>query len=449
MHLIASSQLTIVIGLGITGLSAARFLQKNNVRFMMLDSREFPPNLDKFKQEFPAITVVTGELDAELLMTASEIVISPGMSLKTPALQPAITAGIPLVGDVELFARVVDKPVIAITGSNAKSTVTTLVGEMAVASGFTPAVGGNLGVPVLDLLTNKVADLYVLELSSFQLETTMSLAPKVATVLNVSLDHMDRYDSLAAYHQAKLRIYRHAQQLVINRQDALTHPPLAKDAVVWSFGVNRPDVKEFGLIWFEGEEYLAYQFTKLMPVKLLLIKGKHNAANALAALALGHAAGFDMQMMLMALKTFKGLSHRCEYVKSLNEVMYINDSKGTNVGATLAAIEGFSTAQKNIILIAGGDGKGADFSPLKKVVSESVRLIVLIGKDAKAIHSVLVEAAECQFAESLKEAVLIAKSYAQQGDVVLLSPACASFDMFSGFEDRGKQFVSLVESLAA
>jgi UDP-N-acetylmuramoylalanine--D-glutamate ligase len=343
----------------------------------------------------------------------------------------------------------VDKPVIAITGSNAKSTVTTLVGEMASAAGFTPGIGGNLGVPVLELLENPKFDFFVLELSSFQLESTFSLKAKVATVLNISLDHMDRYDSLASYHQVKQRVYRHAEQLVINRQDFLTHPPLAKDATVLSFGNDRPDINSFGLVSSPEGDYLAYQFKKLMPVSELLIKGKHNHVNALAALALGFAAGFDMPSMLATLRQYKGLPHRCEHVATIDGVSYINDSKGTNVGATLAALDGFSTGKENIILIAGGDAKGADFSPLIAIVKQCVRHLVLIGQDAEKIQLVLQDVTECERVSSLQHAVSKAKQYAQEGDVVLLSPACASFDMFSGFEDRGEQFIAIMEGLAA
>jgi UDP-N-acetylmuramoylalanine--D-glutamate ligase len=448
MQLIASSQLTVIIGLGITGMSAARYLKRKNHIFMVMDSRESPPNVEVFKAEFPDISLVLGGLDLATLLSASEIVISPGMSMQIPELQAATEAGVSIVGDIELFAREVTCPVIAITGSNAKSTVTSLVGEMAIAAGFTPAVGGNIGVPVLDLLDDDSVDIFVLELSSFQLETTYSLKAKVATVLNVSLDHMDRYESLPSYHQAKQRIYRYAEKILINRQDVLTHPPLAKDATVSSFGDDRPDMNSFGLTLSQGEMYLAYQFTPLMPVSELLIKGKHNAVNALAALALGAAAGFEFAPMLATLRAYKGLSHRCEWIRTINHSDYINDSKATNVGATLAAIKGFAT-ENNIILIAGGDGKGADFSPLKNAIQQHVRVVILIGRDADSIHAVANDVSECRYVETLDDAVNTAHAYAKAGDVVLLSPACASFDMFTGFEDRGEQFAACVERISA
>jgi UDP-N-acetylmuramoylalanine--D-glutamate ligase len=421
-------------------------LQKNKQRFVMMDSREAPPNLEPFKQEFSDIDLYLGELDEVILCRASEIVVSPGLSLRTPALRNAITAGVSVVGDVELFARAVNHPVIAITGSNAKSTVTTLVGEMAEACGLSVAVGGNLGVPVLELVDKQNVDVFVLELSSFQLETTSSLKPVAATILNVSHDHMDRYESLAEYHQVKQRIYRHAETVVINRQDALTQPPLSKNAKVISFGNGSSDMKNFGFA-NQGEKVcLSYQFKPLLAVDELLIKGRHNHLNALASLALGTAAGFDMQGMLAALKSYKGLPHRCEYIATINSAIYINDSKATNVGATVAALEGFA-GEKNIILLAGGDGKGADFSPLVKAVTDNVKLVILIGRDADKLHAVLNATVNCIYQDSLISATQCAMQYAEKCDVVLLSPACASFDMFTGFEDRGRQFSHAVQEL--
>jgi len=448
MNIIATSQLTVVIGLGMTGLSVARFLQKNKQRFVMMDSREAPPNLELFKQEFSDIDLYLGELDEVLLCRASEIVVSPGLSLRTPALRNAIAAGVSVVGDIELFARAVTQPVIAITGSNAKSTVTTLVGEMAEACGLSVAVGGNLGVPVLELVDKQNVDIFVLELSSFQLEATSSLRPVAATVLNISHDHMDRYESLAEYHQVKQRIYRHAETVVINRQDALTQPPLSKNAKVISFGNGSSDMKNVGFMKQGEEVCLSYQFKPLLAVDELPIKGRHNHLNALAALALGIAAGFNMQGMLAALKSYKGLPHRCEYIATINGAICINDSKATNVGATVAALEGFA-GEKNIILLAGGDGKGADFSPLVNTVTENVKLVILIGRDADKLYAVLNAAVNCIYQDTLISATQCAMQHAEEGDVVLLSPACASFDMFTGFEDRGRQFSQAVQELTA
>ena len=449
MNIIASSQLTIIIGLGMTGMSAARFLAKKNIRFIVMDSRDNPPNLSAFKEEFPSITCITGRLDSEQLAQADEIIISPGMSLKTPELVTAIEANIPVIGDIEIFARHVDKPVIAITGSNAKSTVTTLVGDMAKASGYHVGVGGNLGVPVLELLADTRIDIFILELSSFQLETTFSLKPKVATILNVSLDHMDRYASLPDYHQAKQRVYRHAEHIVINRQDVLTQPPLARDAKVWSFGDDEADIRGFGLCYVEGQCYLSHQFSTVLNTDQLLIKGKHNFVNALSALAIGTAANFNKEAMLETLVSFKGLPHRCEYIATIKQVTYINDSKATNVGATIAALNGLVTNQPNIVLIAGGDAKEADFSSLKAVIPTTVKALVVMGRDAEQIANAVSGHVSVYYATTLVDAVNISAQQAMPGDTVLLSPACASFDMFTDFADRGNQFIHAVQELAA
>ena len=450
MQIIASSQLIIIIGLGVTGMSAARFLAKRSIRFVMMDSRENPPNYEQFCQEFPNIKCITGCLDQELLVKADEIIVSPGVNLQTPELTVAVDAGVSIIGDIELFARYVTKPVIAITGSNAKSTVTTLVGEMAKAQGYSVGVGGNLGVPVLDMLEGDSFDYFVLELSSFQLESTFSLSPKVATILNISEDHLDRHGSLQAYHQAKQRIYRHAENIVINRQDVLTQPPIANNVTVWSFGNDKPDVKGFGLVKEKQQYHLYYQFTQVAPANELNVKGKHNYMNALAALAIGTAAEFDLTVMIEVLKAFRGLPHRCEYIKTVDHVVYINDSKATNVGATLAAIDGFADEnKKNIVLIAGGQGKGADFSILKSAVKKAVHHVILIGEDAGKLALALGGITEVVNKATLREAVSAAKDYASPGDIVLLSPACASFDMFSGFAQRGEQFAALVQEVAA
>ena len=445
MNIIVSSQLTIVAGLGVSGLSVARYLQKKNKRFAVVDSRENPPNVDVFKNSFPDVPLITGSLDVELLSSAEEIILSPGISLKTPEIQQAITAGVKVIGDIELFAREVDAPVIAITGSNAKTTVTTLVGELAKACGINVAIGGNIGCPVLDLLEDG-ADCYVLELSSFQLETTHSLKPAVATILNITEDHMDRYANLMEYFRAKQRIYFGAKTIVFNRDDKLTQPPMADNVNYLSFGSGRSDRNQFGFI--NGS--LSFEFKGLFDASQLAIKGKHNHLNALAALAIGHAAGFDRQKMVDALLTFRGLPHRCQLVAKINGVEYINDSKATNVGATLAALEGFGEADnKTIILIAGGEGKGADFTPLQSAIKRYVKQVILIGADATVLAKAIDRASPIKKVNTLKEAIVESKSKAVSGDVVLLSPACASFDMFNNFEARGDAFIEVVMELAA
>ncbi|MCY1518304.1 UDP-N-acetylmuramoylalanine--D-glutamate ligase [compost metagenome] len=448
MTLIASDQFRIVVGLGKSGMSLVRFLARQGVPFAVADTRANPPELATLKSQFPQVEVRCGELDADFLSRASELYVSPGLALATPALQEAARRGTKLSGDIELFTRNAKAPIVAITGSNAKSTVTTLVGDMAVAAGKRVAVGGNLGTPALDLLDDDV-ELYVLELSSFQLETTERLNAEVATVLNVSEDHMDRYADMQAYHLAKHRIFRGARQVVINRGDALSRPLVADQVPCWSFGLNKPDFKSFGLIEEGGEKYLAYQFDKLMPVRELKIRGAHNQSNALAALALGHAVGLPFEPMLETLRTFAGLAHRCQWLRELRGVSYYDDSKATNVGAALAAIEGLGAdIDGKLVLVAGGDGKGADFAGLKAPVARYCRAVVLLGRDAELIAQALGDAVPLVRVKTLDEAVQHCAELAESGDAVLLSPACASLDMFKNFEERGRLFAQAVEGLA-
>ena len=448
MSLIASDHFRIVVGLGKSGMSLVRFLANRGVSFAVADTRENPPELATLRRDYPQVDVRCGELDVEFLCRADELYVSPGLALATPALQQAAMRGVKLSGDIELFARNAKAPIVAITGSNAKSTVTTLVGEMAAAAGKRVAVGGNLGTPALDLLRDDV-ELYVMELSSFQLETTDQLGAEVATVLNISEDHMDRYSGLPAYHLAKHRIFRGARQVVVNRQDVLTRPLIGEGVPCWTFGLNKPDRNGFGLREENGEKYLAFQFDNLMPVRELKIRGGHNQANALAALALGHAVGLPFDAMLASLKTFAGLVHRCQWLRELNGVNYYDDSKATNVGAALAAIEGLGAdIDGKLVLIAGGDGKGADFAPLKAPVAAHCRAVVLLGRDAPLLAATFGDSVPLVRVTTLEEAVQRAADIAQEGDAVLLSPACASLDMFKNFEERGHLFAQAVGHLS-
>lgn len=448
MSLIASDHFRIVVGLGKSGMSLIRFLANRGVSFAVADTREHPPELATLRRDYPQVEVRCGALDVEFLCRADELYVSPGLALATPALQQAAMRGVKLSGDIELFARNAKAPIVAISGSNAKSTVTTLVGEMAAAAGKRVAVGGNLGTPALDLLSDDV-ELYVMELSSFQLETTDQLGAEVATVLNISEDHMDRYTGLPAYHLAKHRIFRGARQVVVNRQDALTRPLIGEGVPCWTFGLNKPDRNGFGLREENGEKYLAFQFDNLLPVRELKIRGGHNQANALAALALGHAVGLPFDAMLASLKTFAGLVHRCQWLRELNGVNYYDDSKATNVGAALAAIEGLGAdIDGKLVLIAGGDGKGADFTPLKAPVAAHCRAVVLLGRDADLLAATFGDSVPLVRVTTLEEAVQRAADIAQEGDAVLLSPACASLDMFKNFEERGQLFARAVGDLS-
>jgi UDP-N-acetylmuramoylalanine--D-glutamate ligase len=447
MSLIASDHFRIVVGLGKSGMSLVRFLARQGLPFAVVDTRANPPDLATLREQFPQVEVRCGELDVEYLCRASELLVSPGLAIATPALQAAAARGVKLSGDIDLFARYAKAPIVAITGSNAKSTVTTLVGEMAVAAGKKVAVGGNLGTPALDLLSDDV-ELYVMELSSFQLETTDQLNAEVATCLNLSEDHMDRYADLPAYHLAKHRIFRGARQVVVNRDDALSRPLVADQLPCWYFGLGKPDFKRFGLLEENGEKHLAFQFDTLLPVRELKIRGAHNQSNALAALALGHAVGLPMEAMLATLRQFAGLAHRCQWVGERQAVSYYDDSKATNVGAALAAIEGLGAdIASKLVLIAGGDGKGADFSALKAPVGRFCRAVVLLGRDAELLADALGDAAPLIRVKTLEEAVARAAELAEAGDAVLLSPACASLDMFKNFEERGRLFAQAVEGL--
>lgn len=427
-------------------MSVARFLHAAGRPFIIFDTRENPPNEEAVRTEFPAIHCEFGQWDEALLHSASEIIVSPGVSKDLPALQRAQQAGAEICGDVDLFTRYARAPIIAITGSNAKSTVTTLVGEMASRAGKKVAVGGNLGVPVLDLLADEV-ELYVLELSSFQLETTAKLGAQVASILNVSADHLDRYANMPAYHAAKQRIYYGAQHIVANRHDPLTQPPLARGAGLTLFG-GRAEFRCMGIIEHQGEDWLADELRPLLPVSALKMAGKHNTENALAALAIGKAAGLPMDAMLEALQDFTGLAHRCQWVANCQGVDYYNDSKGTNVGATLAAIDGLERNPAKLVVILGGEGKGADFTALRSAVQTAVKAVVLIGRDADLIDNALNNVVTVHRAHSLPDAVALAARLAAPGDAVLLSPACASFDMFSGYVERGDVFCRAVEEVA-
>jgi UDP-N-acetylmuramoylalanine--D-glutamate ligase len=461
MALIATDKPRVIVGLGVTGLSCARYLRKQGVPFVIADSREAPPNVAALRAEMPEVTLHLGAFDAELFKRAGELIVSPGIALEEPAIVAAKAAGVGICGDIDLFVRAnaqspTPAPIVAITGSNGKSTVTTLVGDMAAAAGKVVGVGGNLGTAALDLLDDAV-ELYVLELSSFQLERAEPLHPLVATVLNISPDHQDRHPTLVSYHQAKHRIFRGAQQAVVNRADPLSRPLVPDAAPKWSFGLDAPDFKGFGVrehIDTSGgagakEMYLAFERELLMPVRELKIVGNHNIANALAALALGHAAGLPMPVMLQTLREFPGLPHRCQLVAQNGKgVRYFNDSKGTNVGATVAAIEGLCAQPADrVVLIAGGVGKGQEFYALVPVLQRCGRGVVLIGEAANDIAAALGASVPQVRADSMPAAVAAATAMAQAGDSVLLSPACASFDMFDNYAHRGDMFVAAVNNL--
>lgn len=439
------SDLHVIVGLGATGLSCARYLYNRGIPIAITDTRDNPPFLEALQKDCPTAELSLGKLDETLLAKAARIVLSPGVALRDPAIAKQVKRGIPVVGDIELFAESVLVPVIAITGTNAKSTVTTLVGKMAAEAGRLVQVGGNLGIPALELL-HEVAELFVLELSSFQLETTYSLSPSVATVLNITPDHMDRYDTLADYQQAKHRVYQNCKVAVCNRDDSLTD--CAKHTNKLYFTMNKPGAGEFGLLKHNDEMFLAHGDQPLLAVSELPVMGKHYQANALASLAIGHAFGLEMGAMLKVLREFTGLPHRCQFVRNRHAVTWYNDSKGTNVGATQAAIDGLgSEISGKLVLIAGGVGKNADFSALVPAIEKYTRHVVLIGEAAQDLAAVIDGRVPVSFANTMDEAVQQAAEMAQANDSVLLSPACASFDMFKHYGHRGDVFMEIVRNL--
>lgn len=435
---------TLVVGLGKTGLSVVRYLRALGEAVIVVDSRDLPPGLARLKNEYAEVDCFTGRFDESLFVKARRIIVSPGVPLAEPALVAAKNSGVEIIGDVDLFSHEVQAPVVGITGSNGKSTVTTLLALMAKQTGKNAVASGNIGLPVLDSLDDDV-DLYILELSSFQLETLQYLPMKVAVVLNVSADHLDRYESLSAYASSKQIIYDNAEVLVLNKDDALASRVSVSAKKQIKFTLGEPEDNEFGLVDNDaGSSALYLGKQRLIAVDELGIKGTHNVQNALAALALGHAIGLPMIGMLNTLKEFKGLSHRTQLVATINGVDWINDSKATNVGATIAALVGLPGMH---VLIAGGDAKGADFSELTDIIEKHCRAVVLMGKDAARIASIIPKDILVEQVVDMHSAVLTAQAFAQPGDNVLLAPACASFDMFNDFEHRGDVFVAAVESL--
>ena len=440
-------QRVLIVGLGRTGLSVARFLAARGVELAVTDSRVEPPALAELKEELPDVAVFVGGFDQGAFERADCVVISPGVSLREPAVAAAIHQGVPVIGDIELFARHAQAPVVAITGSNGKSTVTALLGEMARAAGLDVRIGGNFGTPALDLLQGPAPALYILELSSFQLETTRSLDARSAVVLNVSEDHMDRYGDLAEYTAAKAHVYDGTGVMVVNADDPRVAALARPGREIVRFGLSAPEAGNFGLRSEQGREWLCHGTERLLGADALRLRGRHNLANALAALALADAAGIPRAAQTEGLQRFSGLPHRMQWVAERDGVVWFNDSKATNVGAALAAIAG--APGERLVLIAGGEGKGQDFRPLRQAISERGRAAVLIGRDASHIESALQGIVPVAHAADMMQAVALASGLAEPGDSVLLAPACASFDMFRGFEHRGEAFVSAVNGGAA
>ncbi len=455
----------IVVGLGETGLATAHWLVGKGARVTVADSRSAPPNLENLRAELPQVALRLGSFNVDTFADADLLITSPGVPLASPEVAAAVARGIHVMGDIELFAQAIaGKPgqVIAITGSNGKSTVTTMVAQMCEAAGKTTVMAGNIGVPVLAALAEWEArgewpDFWVLELSSFQLETTLSLAPAAATVLNVSEDHLDRYAGMKAYAATKASIFAGVGVQVLNREDGWCRGMSRQGREILWFGADTPrESNEYGLLEIGDDFSLRCGEIELLKASELPVAGLHNAVNALASIALCRAAGLPIEPLVSALKSFKGLPHRVEWVADVNGVAYYDDSKGTNVGATEAALKGMT---RPVVLIAGGDGKGQDFSPLLEACERICRAVLLIGRDASALAEALNEATSAYLPDdddnylpvmmvpTLEMAVSVASNFAEAGDVVLLSPACASLDMFKSYHHRAEVFIAAVKGL--
>ena len=444
-ELISSSIRRGILGMGHTGRSVARFWAAQGIPFIAMDTRAEIGDDLTLRRELVGIESHFGEISEAVLRQVDLLVVSPGIAMDSEVIGLAQSLNIEVRGDIDLFVSEAQAPVIGITGSNGKSSVTTFVGQLLTASGLTVSVGGNLGTPALDLLNDEV-DVFVLELSSFQLERAGDLNLAVAAVLNLSPDHLDRHHTMPLYHLAKHRIFAGARHVVANYRDALTQP-VGKGDVPWTlWRDNEPDMQQLGLRDHEGAPWICFGFQPLCPLLEIPLVGHHNVNNVLAALAICHAMGLSYEKLIEGVKRLKGLPHRCELIAAKGGVRFVNDSKGTNVGATVAALEGLAIGQ-NIILIAGGEGKGQAFAPLTKAISRFVKHTVLIGRDAAAIDDALEQAASRSFSDSMEAAVRAATKLAQPGDTVLLSPACASLDMYRDYQERGEAFTVAVQAV--
>ena len=441
----ANTKAYLIIGLGKTGLSCARFLLEQGHAVAMMDTRKNPPYIDIVQNELPEVLLNKDGLNLKLMLESDVIVLSPGVDPRLPELKAARSHNIEVIGDIELFARSINQPVIAITGSNGKSTVTTMLTEMGRMAGKNIKVGGNIGIPALDLIADPDPDFYILELSSFQLETVSSLNAYASVVLNISPDHLDRYEDIEQYQKTKAKVYIGSEVIVVNRDDNLSCECAEGFQNQTGFTLNKPVGNDFGVNEERGEVYLARGKERLLSISDMQVIGEHNISNALAALALGHAMQLPMKAMLEALKRYSGLPHRCQLVTEKNGVKWVNDSKATNVGASIAAIKGLSCG-RDIILIAGGVAKGQEFFDLTPIFETHLKSLLLIGRDAKEISEVTPRDIPQQTARNMSDAVKKAKISAKEGDIVLLAPACASFDMYDNYEKRGDAFINAVEA---
>ena len=436
----------VIVGLGKTGLSCFRYLSNQGLNVAITDSREEPPELLELRAEFESASVYLGQINEQVLLASDQIILSPGVSLDDKSIKLSIENNIPVFGDIELFCQKAQAPIIAVSGSNGKSTVTTIVAEMTRLAGLKTYVGGNIGIPALDLLSDSSPDLYVLELSSFQLETTYSLNAHASVVLNVSPDHMDRYSSLKNYANTKKRIYSGQGLMVLNKDEEYIHSIMDSKRDTIYFSLGAPEGENFGLINHNNEVWLSQGNEKIINKNQLKIKGEHNISNALAAMALAGAVNVPTNIMADVLKNFTGLEHRCQLVREIDNVSWYNDSKATNVGACIASITGLCELG-NIILIAGGDSKGADLSGLNPIVKKYIKRVFLFGIDANKLADVMGSDVDKEFVNNMNEAVKGASKIADPDDIVLLAPACSSLDMYKNYQQRGDAFISAIDAL--
>ncbi len=456
----------LVLGMGLTGFSMIRYLLRRGAHVVAADTRERPPFLEKINTLYPQVEAHCGVFSDAIFESVDGMAISPGVAKDQAAIQWAVTRGIPLFGDIELFAQALParQKVLAITGTNGKTTTTELTRTLCEAAGFSAIAAGNIGEPVLDVLEcfeggATFPDVFVLELSSYQLETTYSLSPLAATVLNISENHLDRYPDLATYAGAKARIFDRTQIQVLNIDDPYVRAMERADKDIRYFGVDETSTenarKKIGHAFWclrthQNTQWLCCNEQRLIEAGRLSLVGRHNGLNALAALALTSCvAGKEAtgENVLNALRRFRGLPHRMEEIDTASDVRYINDSKATTVTATCAALEGMMVP---VILIAGGDGKGQNFSPIAEVAARHCRAVLLIGRDAFLLDQALRahgDALPVEKCGTLEIAVQRAHDLAQPGDIVLLSPACASLDQFDNYMARGEAFAALVVRL--
>jgi len=436
--------LHVVIGLGATGLSCVRYLVSQNIPVIVADTRENPPKLADFQREFPNLKIHLGKFSDDVFSKANTLVVSPGVSLEEPCIQKSIENNIPVIGDVEIFARDAKAPIVAITGSNGKSTLTTVMGELIKNAGKTAVVCGNIGLPVLDAIMQPTPDYYVVELSSFQLDTTYSLKAIVAVVINVSPDHMDRYATIADYLASKQRIYRNCENAVVNADEMTIWEKLSFKKTPVAFTLEKLAKNTWGLC----SGYLMFGEQKIIAIDTLLLQQRHNCQNFLAALAMGMILNLPIESMCETLRHFSGLDHRCQLVKKTGDIAWYNDSKATNVGAAIAAIESMShSVKRQLILVAGGDSKGVSLLPLQLPVKKHVSHVILLGKDADLLQQTLQDCALITRVNTIHEAVGVAKTIVQAGDVVLLAPACSSLDQYENYMARGNDFIRAVNAV--